>query len=394
MKSEHNTIVRHSSMRLPETTAQITQEGHSIRLHNKRLHNRARTVKAWTQAFLLAPFLVLAGCGRSPNAVTPSIAITSIPSADGNKYDTVAAIEGTAVGLRPDQQIVLYTRSEELWWVQPGADRPFTQIQNGSRWQNQVHLGTEYAALLVEPGYHPPETAESLPSKGDGVDAIAVVQDKRAAASSTQPKLLHFSGYDWTVRTAASNRAGTRNSFDPANAWTDARGALHLRIARRKDKWTCAEVKLTRSLGYGTYTFAVRDTSQLEPSAVLTLLTWDGIGGEPNHRELDVEISRWGYLENENAHYVVQPYFIPANVLRFRVPGGALKHSFHWKPGRVTFSTLAESPARVIQQDTFTSGVPSADGNAVRMNLYVFNKGEVPLKHEMEVVIDKFEFFP
>jgi hypothetical protein len=157
---------------------------------------RARTVKAWRQAFLLAPFLVLSGCGRSPNASTPSITIRRIPSADGNKYDTVAAIEGTAVGVRPDQQIVVYTRSEELWWVQPVPDRPFTQIQNGSRWQNQVHLGTEYAALLVEPGYHPPETAESLPSKGDGVDAIAVVQDKGAPASSTQPKLLHFSGYD------------------------------------------------------------------------------------------------------------------------------------------------------------------------------------------------------
>src|ERR1700693_5644398 len=263
-KREHNTMVRHRSIRLPETTAQITQEGHSIWLHDKRLRNRARTVKAWRRAFLLAPFLVLAGCGRPPNASTPRIAITRIPSADENKYDTVAAIEGTAVGVRPDQQIVVYTRSEELWWVQPAGDRPFTQIQNDSRWQNQVHLGTEYAALLVEPGYHPPETVESLPSKGDGVDAITVVQDKRAPPSSTQPKLLHFSGYDWSVRTAASNRAGTRNSFDPANAWTDERGALHLRIARSKDKWTCAEVKLTRSLGYGTYTFAVRDTSHLE----------------------------------------------------------------------------------------------------------------------------------
>jgi hypothetical protein len=369
MKSEHNTIVWHSSMRPPETRPQITQEGHSIRLHDKRPRNRARTVKAWKQAVLLAPFLVLAGCGRSPNASTPSIAITRIPSADGNKYDTIAVIEGTAVGVRPDQQIVIYTKSEELWWVQPISNRPFTQIQNGSRWQNKVHLGTEYAALLVEPGYHPPETAESLPSKGDGVDAIAVVQDKRAPASSTQPKLLHFSGYDWTVRTAASNRAGTRNSFDPANAWTDERGALHLRIARSKDKWTCAEVKLTRSLGYGTYTFVVRDTSQLEPS-------------------------RWGYLENENAHYVVQPYFIPANMVRFRVPGGVLMHSFQWKPGRVTFSTVAGLPARVIQQHTFTAGVPAAGGDAVRMNLYVFNKGEVPLKNEMEVVIEKFEFFP
>ena len=353
-----------------------------------------RTVKAWRQAFLLAPFLVLAGCGRSPDASTPTIAITRIPSGDENKYDTVAAIEGTAVGAQPDQQIVIYTRSEELWWVQPLPDSPFTQIHNGSRWQNQVHLGTEYAALLVEPGYHPPETAESLPTKGNGVDAIAVVEDNRATANSTQPKLLHFSGYDWIVRTAASNRARTRNSFDPANAWTDERGALHLRIGRRKDKWTCAEVKLTRSLGYGTYMFVVRDTSQLEPSAVLTLLTWDGIGGElQNRRELDVEISRWGFLKNENAHYVVQPYFIPANMVRFRVPGGALTHSFQWKHGRVTFSTATGSPTRVIQQHTFTSGVPPAGGDTVRMNLYVF-RGQVPLKDEMEVVIEKFEFFP
>ena len=156
------------------------------RRHGWSMSCRMVTVKACRQAFLLAPFLVLAGCGRSPNASTPSIAITRIPSADGNKYDTVAAIEGTAVGVRPDQQIVVYTRSEELWWVQPLPDRPFTQIENASRWQNRVHLGTEYAALLVEPGYHPPETAESLPSKGDGVDAIAVVHDKRAPASSTQ----------------------------------------------------------------------------------------------------------------------------------------------------------------------------------------------------------------
>jgi hypothetical protein len=81
-------------------------------------------------------------------------------------------------------------------------------------------------------------------------------------------------------------------------------------------------------------------------------------------------------------------------MVRFRVPGSVLMHSFQWKPGRVTFSTLAGSPALVIQQHTFTSGVPAAGGDAVRMNLYVFNKGKFPLKNEMEVVIEKFEFFP
>ncbi len=158
------------------------------------------------------------------------------------------------------------------------------------------------------------------------------------------------------------------------------------------------EVKLVRSLGYGTYSFVVRDISQLEPSAVLTLLTWDGMGGEQNRRELDVEISRWGFRENESAHYVVQPYFIPANMVRFRVPGGVLTHSFEWKPGRAAFSTVSRSGGvaggRVINQHVFTSGVPSADGEAVRLNLYVFNKGEIPLKNETEVVIEKFEYLP
>jgi hypothetical protein len=77
--------------------------------------------------------------------------------------------------------------------------------------------------------------------------AIAVVNGQGSTPVPAATKLLHFSGYDWIVRTAASNRSGTRNSFDPANAWTDERGALRLRIAKSQGKWTCAEVKLTRS---------------------------------------------------------------------------------------------------------------------------------------------------
>ena len=136
----------------------------------------------------------------------------------------------------------------------------------------------------------------------------------------------------------------------------------------------------------------------MEPSAVLTLLTWDGLGTEQNRRELDVEISRWGYRENENAHYVVQPYFIPANLVRFRVPGGFLTHSFRWEPGQVSFSTVAGSRdtngSRVVNRHVFTSGVPPAGGDSARINLYVFNKGEISLKNETEVVIEKFEYLP
>ena len=209
--------------------------------------------------------------------------------------------------------------------------------------------------------------------------------------------MLHFSGYDWTVRTAGSYRGGSHNSFDPANAWIDEKGALHLRVTKRGVDWICSEVKLTRSLGYGTYRFTVRDVSRLEPSTVLTLSTWDGVGAEENRRELDIEVSRWGTAANDNAQYVVQPYYIPVNIVRFPAPAGSLTHSLHWEPGRATFSTAASRDAatpRTVDEHVFTSGVPAAGGDSVRMNLYIFGKGEVPQKQDAEIVIDKFEYLP
>jgi hypothetical protein len=75
-----------------------------------------------------------------------------------------------------------------------------------------------------------------------------------------------------------------------------------------------------------------------------------------------------------------------------------LTHSFKWEPAQVTFSTIAgpqdAAGGRLINRHVFTSGVPSADGDSVRINLYVFNKGQIPLTKETEAVIEKFEFLP
>jgi hypothetical protein len=307
-------------------------------------------------------------------------------------------IEGRATGVRPGQQIVLYAKSDGRWWVQPFAREPFTKIQGDSKWKNETHLGTEYAALVVDPGDTPPQTMEVLPARGGGVAAVAVVKGQSPDSSSTPLKMVHFSGYDWIVRTGLSYRGRSKNSFDPANAWTDENGALHLRIAKNQDGWSCAEVQLTRSLGYGTYLFVVRDISHLEPSAVLTLFTWDGLGPDENRRELDTEVSRWGSRKNENAQYVVQPYYMPTNVVRFNAPAGVLTHAFHWEPLQVTFTTYAgfqvSGRSHPLNQHVFTSGVPTAGGHVARINLYVFGKGEVPLQHENEIVVEKFKYYP
>lgn len=179
-----------------------------------------------------------------------------------------------------------------------------------------------------------------------------------------------------------------------SNAWTDANGWLHLRIAREGDIWTCAEVSLLRSLGYGTYSFVVRDMPRLEPATVLGMFTWDDLESGQNHREIDIELSQWGDPAVKNAQFVIQPYYVPANSFRFMAPSAPSTHSFRWEPGRVSFKSIPHTSARVVAGHVFTSGVPSPGGERVHINLYLYGKSRTPQRNGVEVVIEKFEFLP
>jgi hypothetical protein len=301
---------------------------------------------------VLLASLVLTGCHSSSKISAPTVAFSRVPAAyQESPYKTdmserdykTGTIEGHATGARPGQRIVLYAMTDGRWGLCRQSGQPFTNIESDGRWKASVHLGIQYAALLVDSSYNLPEQTESLPVVGNGVVTLAVVNWEGPAPVFPSSKILNFSGYEWTTSTGPIFHAGSRHFFDPANVWTDERGALHLRISGSPGKWTAAELKLTRSLGYGTYRFQVRDVSHLEPSAILTLITWDGVGTESTRRELDVELGRWGHRENTNVNYVVQPYYVPANFVAFRAPPGPYTHSFRWEPGKVTFSTVAGS---------------------------------------------------
>jgi len=248
-----------------------------------RPHMAARTATF----LVLLVYFVLIGCHSSTKNSAPTVAFNKVPAAQESHYQTDIIedgdykrdiIEGRATGARPGQRIVLYAKTDGRWGVCRQSGQPFTTIETDGRWKASVHLGIQYAALLVDPTYNPPEQTESLPMFGNGVVALAVVNGEGPAPALPSPKILNFSGYQWTTSTGPIFRAGSRNVFDPANVWTDESGALHLRISGSPGKWTAAELKLTRSLGYGTYRFQVRDVSHLEPSALLTLITWDGVG--------------------------------------------------------------------------------------------------------------------
>ena len=350
----------------------------------------------WILALALGASLLslLNGCASRRAATKPSIEFSVIPQADEGGPDNTARIGGRVIGGHAGQQIVLFAKAG-IWWVQPTTAQPFTEIQSDSTWTSSTHLGTEYAALLVERGYRPPATMEVLPSEGGDIVAVKSVAGEKSDEAG--PTTLQFSGYEWQVRNVRSTRGGRDNVYDSGNAWTDANGFLHLRIANNSGQWSCAEVKLGRSLGYGTYRFVVRDVSHLEPAAVLSIFTWDEADAGQNHREMNIELARWGDAASKNAQYVVQPYYVPANVVRFNVPAGVLTHSFRWEPDRVAFKTvrgsIADGPGSVAEH-VFTSGVPAPGNESMYLDLFIFGNAENPLQKDVEVVIEKFEFLP
>jgi signal transduction histidine kinase len=119
-----------------------------------------RPVFAILSAIVFVIAVSLMACRSEKPQETPSITFTKIPPAAQGGRERVDAISGRVRNARPKQQIVIYAPSGQ-WWVQPWPDRPFIPIQADSTWSAETHLGFEYAALLVEPDYHPLPTTDA-----------------------------------------------------------------------------------------------------------------------------------------------------------------------------------------------------------------------------------------
>src|SRR5271156_5127153 len=155
--------------------------------------------RSWLVVMLLVYF-VLTGCQSSSGNSAPTVAFSRVPAAQESNY-TIDIIEdadykrdiseGRSTGVRPGQRIVLYARTDGRWGVCRQSGQPFTNIEADGRWKAPVHLGIQYAALLVDPTYNPPEQTESLPSAGNGVVALAIVNGEGAAPVLPLPKKLN-----------------------------------------------------------------------------------------------------------------------------------------------------------------------------------------------------------
>lgn len=349
------------------------------------------------QALLLGLCIGLNSCQSHQADSAPSIEISKIPPAAQGGRERTDVISGRVRKARSGQQIVVYARSGP-WWVQPWPDQSLIPIQSDSTWSTSTHLGYEYAALLVDPGYRPPPTMDVAPTQGGQIAALQIVKGV-GTPQLARTKPIHFSGYDWKIRTTASDRGGMNNLYDDDNVWTDASGALHLRIKKKANRWSCADLFLARSLGYGTYTLVVRDTSHVEPAAILSMDTYDQWAGEQHFREVDLSIGRWGdATSTKNVQYAIQPFYVPGNLAEFSEPAGTITHSFHWESGRVSFKTVrgssVQSNGPLVSEHVFTSGVPAPGQELIHLAFFVVASEKNPVQKENEVVIEKFEYLP
>lgn len=344
-----------------------------------------------------APVQTSDGAGKK--VTEPKISITKVPPAGGGP-DRLEPIAGTVSGVNVKElKVVIFAMGGDTWYVQPYGNSPYTEIKADGRWENDTHLGSRYAALLVKPSYQAPATTHSLPPVAGEILAIVSVA-ARVRERREHTRTIRFSGYEWNVKSSAGRVGPGPNYFAGANVAVDKRGRLHLRIDNPEGHWVCSEVISQQSFGYGTYRFYVdSNIDHVDTNAVLGLFTWSDAPAYHN-REIDIEVSRWGKTDNENGQFVVQPY--TQNMIRFEIPSGlaASTHSFTWQPNRVFLQSIrGRQPDRrvasdVIRQHTFTENIPQAGGENARINLWLMGGRPPANGRAVHVIISRFEFIP
>lgn len=347
------------------------------------------------------------GCGgngggvQPPPSTEPAVTFVSVPP-----YGSFQNLTGRAFNVNPATHGVAVYIFVGGWWTKPYADSRVTLINPDGSWTCDITTGgideqaTRIAAFLIPLAYSPPVVlgSASLPSElaANALASLEVIRDNAGTV-----RVVRFAGYEWTVKRSVipvgPPALGNYFSDSPGNVWVDRQGRLHLKITQSEGRWYCAEVICGSSLGCGAYTFTLdTDPAVLNENVVLGLFTWDN-DPEYNHREIDIEFSRWGQPGAQNAQYVVQPWDQTGHRYRFFYPagGGRSVHRFEWRSSGVAFSSTRDS-AQVASWTYSGAGVPPPGGESPRINLWLVGGSSAPPSDgkEVEVILSSFNFAP
>jgi hypothetical protein len=288
-----------------------------------------------------AVVVILGGATRAQAA--DSVEFTAVPP-----YGSQSNLFGKVYGVNPaNYRVAVFIYIDGAgWFTKPTCAVPLTTIQSDGTWTADITTGgvdsnaTRIVAYVVPASFNQPCVTNEfcLPA--------AVVQQSVANAIVTRVsptvRSFHWSGYDWWVKTSTSPVGPGPNIFSDStnNVFIDIQGRLHLRITNVGGTWQCAEILSQLTLGYGTYQFDLATpVDGLDPNVVLGLFTWSN-ESDYNFREIDVECGRWmNPADYANSQFVVQPYFAPGQLVRYRIPTFATNAipSFNWQTNAIAY---------------------------------------------------------
>ena len=371
--------------------------------HELRSASLGTTMKKFwlslTVALLLLAQVGCGGSGTSSNSSSNNSTNNGLPEVTLNTPSTGATqLSGHAYNVDPTKiKVVIYVLTNQ-WYVQPFVDAPFTNISADGSWTSSTNPWSSIVVLLVDPtNYTPAATEITNPALDPNVIAWTVYP--------SGPVSVTFSGRTWGIK-ATGNVSG--DQFDPGpNFWSNdpsvvnvASDGLHLKITQINGMWQCGEVYLLQSLGYGTYTVQVSShLDQLDQNTVAAPLFIYAATGQ----ELDNEYSGAGGLipNPNNAQFVVQPYTVQGNIVRYVQPSTAqFTSQMEWRADHVTFTTWngwssAPAPRYYLSMDLHRQLHSAArPEERVHINLWLLN-GNAPVSGiGDEMVINSFSFQP
>ena len=314
---------------------------------------------------------ILAAAGSRANAAD-SIEFTSVPP-----YGSQSNLFGKAFGVTPANYrvaVLIYIEGAG-WFTKPTCASPLTTIQADGIWTADITTGgsdsnaSRIAAFLVPASFSQPCVTNQfcLP--------VAFYQQSLANAMVTRAgsptRFFHWSGLDWTVKTSTSPVGPGPNYFSDStnNVFIDSQNRLHLRITHDGGIWHCAEVVSQSTPGYGAYQFHLGSAiDSLDPNITLGLFTWSN-ESDFSDREMDNECGRWDNpADYANSQFVLQPYYIPGQLVRYRVPSFMTNAtpSFTWQTNAIAYActTGTNAVSAVITNKLVNPGFESGSGTA------------------------------
>jgi hypothetical protein len=221
------------------------------------------------------------------------------------------------------------------------------------------------------------------------------------ALAQTQIK---WQGYTWMVKNGPSEGPGP-NPWSSSNVWVDPSGFLHMKIAQKDGKWSCAEIWTTEALGFGTYQCHVEgQIDKLDPEVIFSMFSYEGPDGI---KEIDIEYSKWGKPGNKNGWWTVWPNDTSKKETEhsfdFSLNGTYTTSRYWWSSSEVKYSLLGGHQP-VGSDVNFMDGwefKPAEAPHAIpqsklplHFNLWLF-EGKPPTDGKpVEIIVHDFTFLP